>query len=109
MNKRILFLTGTRADFGKLKSLIRSVESSEHFEYGIFATGMHMMSKYGLTVNEIGKSGFGNVFTYMNQCEGDSMEVVLANTIIGLSRYLKEHHFDLIVVHGDRVEALAGA
>ncbi|ASK35493.1 UDP-N-acetylglucosamine 2-epimerase (hydrolyzing) [Alcanivorax sp. N3-2A] len=109
MKKRILFLTGTRADFGKLKSLISSVEDAERFEYGIFATGMHMMSKYGLTVNEIGKSGFTNVFTYMNQSEGDAMEVVLANTITGLSRYLQEHHYDLIVVHGDRVEALAGA
>ena len=45
----------------------------------------------------------------MNQVEGESMEVVLANTIIGLSRYLAENQVDLIVVHGDRVEALAGA
>jgi len=34
---------------------------------------------------------------------------VLANTITGLSRFLHEEHVDLLVVHGDRVEALAGA
>lgn len=109
MKKRILFLTGTRADFGKLKPLINSVKNSENFEYHIFVTGMHLLSKYGNTVNEIHKSGFDKTFCYMNQVEGEPMEVVLANTITGLSRYLHEHPIDMIIVHGDRVEALAGA
>lgn len=109
MKKRILFLTGTRADFGKLKPLIQSVKNNEHFDYQIFVTGMHLLSKYGNTVNEIHKSGFEETFCYMNQVEGESMEVVLANTITGLSRYLHEHPVDMIIVHGDRVEALAGA
>lgn len=109
MKKRILFLTGTRADFGKMKSLIACVRDSDVFEYGIFVTGMHMMSRYGLTANEIEKSGFSNTFMYMNQSEGDNMDTILANTIIGLGRYLDEYHYDLIIVHGDRVEALAGA
>ena len=109
MPKRILFLTGTRADFGKLKPLINAIRNSDEFKYQIFATGIHMLEKYGGTVKEITKSGFDNVFTYMNQIEGEDMEIILANTIIGLSRYLNEHKFDMIVVHGDRVEALAGA
>lgn len=109
MNKRILFVTGTRADFGKLKPLINAVKQAEIFDYQIFGTGMHTMSKYGNTIMEINRSGFSNLFTFMNQVEGEDMEIILANTIIGLSRYLHEQHFDLIVVHGDRVEALAGA
>lgn len=109
MTKRILFVTGTRADFGKLKPLMREVSGADGFECHVFVTGMHMMSKYGMTVNEIYKSGFKNIFTYMNQREGDTMDMVLANTIIGLGRYLDENRFDMIVVHGDRVEALGGA
>ena len=109
MQKKILFLTGTRADFGKLKPLINAVKSCDEFQYQIFATGIHMLAKYGNTVKEISKSGFDNVFTYMNQVEGEDMEIILANTIIGLSRYLHENKVDMIVVHGDRVEALAGA
>ena len=109
MKKKILFITATRADFGKLKSLIRAVKESKEFDYQIFGTGMHMLAKYGGTIKEIPRSGFENLFTFMNQVEGEKMEVVLANTIIGLSRYLSENNADLIVVHGDRVEALAGA
>jgi UDP-N-acetylglucosamine 2-epimerase (hydrolysing) len=108
-NKKILFITGTRADFGKLKPLIRAVQCSESFEYQIFGTGMHTMAKYGNTILEIHRSGFYNIFTSINQTEGEDMEIILANTVIGLSRYLNEYSFDLIVVHGDRVEALAGA
>ncbi len=107
--KKILFITGTRADFGKLKSLIRIVEKSDIFESYIFATGMHMLSKYGLTVNEIEKEGFKNIYKYINQTESVPMEIILSNTIEGLSNYISEIKPDLIVVHGDRVEALAGA
>lgn len=109
MTKRILFITGTRADFGKLKPLISAVQQADGFDYQIFGTGMHTMAQYGNTILEITRSGFTNLFTYMNQVAGEDMEVILANTIIGLSRYLHENRFDLIVVHGDRVEALAGA
>ena len=48
--KRILFLTGTRADFGKLKSLIEITNESEQFDVHIFVTGMHLQSKYVYTV-----------------------------------------------------------
>lgn len=110
MNKRkILFLTGTRADFGKMKPLMLSVEDCNDFECLIFATGMHVLSKYGLTINEIYKTGFKNVHTFINHTFGEPMDLILANTISGLSRYVQENMPDMIVVHGDRVEALAGA
>ena len=51
--KTILFITGTRADFGKLKPLIRSVVADGTFDYQIFVTGMHMLSRYGSTALEI--------------------------------------------------------
>ena len=40
ITKRILFVTGTRADFGKLKPLIQELKRSSEFSYTIFATGM---------------------------------------------------------------------
>lgn len=108
--KKILFITGTRADFGKLKPLIRAVDASEDFECHIFCTGMHLMEKYGNTVSEVRKAGFTqNLYPFLNQVEGESMEIIMSNTIAGLSRYLHENVMDLIVVHGDRIEALAGA
>jgi len=109
LNKKVLFLSGTRADFGKLKSLIQTVDNTEGFEYKIFVTGMHLLSKYGSTYLEIEKSAFHNVYKFINQYLGEPMDMILANTIQGLSHYIHEERPDMIVVHGDRVEALAGA
>ena len=107
--KKIVFLTGTRADFGKLKSLIAITSKNRRFEVHIFVTGMHMNPKYGRTVNEIEKCGYKNIFTYYNHMDYDSMDVVLSKTINGFSSFVKDIRPDLIVVHGDRVETLAGA
>ncbi len=107
--KKIVFLTGTRADFGKLKSLLKITQNHSNFDVQIFATGMHLDEKYGSTVNEIYKSGFKNVFEYKNYDGTEYMDRTLAKTITGFSEYIAHKKPDLIVVHGDRVEALAGA
>lgn len=107
--KKIVFLTGTRADFGKLKSLMTITQESSDFDVQIFVTGMHLDEKYGSTVNEIYKSNFKNIHTFKNHDGNEYMDRTLAKTIEGFSSYIAAQQPDLIVVHGDRVEALAGA
>ena len=107
--KKIVFLTGTRADFGKLKSLISASQNSSDFEVHIFVTGMHMNSIYGYTVDEVVKAGFKNIYKYINHNTGETMDRTLAKTVDGFSQYISQIQPDLIVVHGDRIEALAGA
>ena len=102
-------MTGTRADYGKLKSLMIEVENNDDFELHIFVTGMHMLSKYGSTYLEIEKDGFRNIYKFVNTKMNLGMDITLSNTIVGFSNYVSELKPDLIVVHGDRVEALAGA
>jgi UDP-N-acetylglucosamine 2-epimerase (hydrolysing) len=109
MKKKIAFLTGTRADFGKLKSLIEILHNNDQFEVHIFATGMHMDQKYGYTVREIEKRGYDNIFKYINHDNGCSMDITLSRTIEGFANYVRLIQPDLIVVHGDRIEALAGS
>lgn len=108
-DNRIVFVTGTRADYGKMKSLIRAVHEKSDFEVHIFATGMHMLSKYGATYKEIIKDGFPNIYTYINQNNTTNMDIALSNTITGFANYIAEIHPVAIIVHGDRLEALAGA
>jgi len=107
--KKIVFLTGTRADFGKLKSLIKITQEYPDFEVHIFATGMHLEKKYGETHIEIEKSGFNNIHRYKNHEGSEFMDRTLANTVKGFSKFVATLKPDLIVVHGDRVEPLAGA
>lgn len=107
--KRIAFLTGTRADFGKIKALVKVIKNHKDFEPYLFVTGMHMLEAYGYTLIEVQKSGFKNIATFNNHTDESTMDLTLAKTIEGFSAYVSETKPDLIVVHGDRVEALAGA
>ncbi|AYN06662.1 UDP-N-acetylglucosamine 2-epimerase (hydrolyzing) [Flavobacterium sp. 140616W15] len=107
--KKILFLTGTRADFGKIKPLISILEDQPEFEVFVFVTGMHLQEIYGYTLIEIERCNFKNVFIFENHTHETTMDLTLAKTIEGLSNYCKSIKPDMIVVHGDRVETLAGA
>ena len=108
--KTILFLTSTRADFSKLKSLILTLQKNKKFKVNVFVTGMHLLKSYGFTVNEIYRSNIKNIFKFKNQKEKNySMTESLSLTINGLIKHLKKNKTDLVIIHGDRMEALAGA
>ena len=107
--KKIIFLTGTRADFGKMKSIILRLKKNKYIKIQVFVTGMHLMKRYGSTVHEIKKSGIKNTYSFVNQTINDDMDMALSKTIKGFSNFVKNKKPDLIVVHGDRLEALAGA
>ncbi|MDO9260645.1 MAG: UDP-N-acetylglucosamine 2-epimerase [Flavobacteriaceae bacterium] len=107
--KKIVFVTGTRADFGKLKPLIQILQNREDFKIHLFVTGMHLNPLYGYTLLEVEKAGFTNIHTFENTTCETTMELTLAKTIEGFSSFVKQLQPDLIVVHGDRLEALAGA
>ncbi len=106
--KKILFVTGTRADYGKLEPLAMSAQRAG-FKIGFFITGMHMMRRYGETRHEVKRFDGAEFFEFVNQKEGDSLDFVLSKTILGFSDFVHEHRPDLVVIHGDRVEALAAS
>tara|TARA_Y100000590_G_scaffold309760_1_gene349892 strand:- start:866 stop:2020 length:1155 start_codon:yes stop_codon:yes gene_type:complete len=111
--KKIVFLTGTRADFGKMRLVILTLMRNKKFKVDVFVTGMHLMKKYGYTVEEIKKVGIKRLFKFRNQKLNYNkevrMDVILSKTIDGFSKYVKKNKPDLIMLHGDRLEALAGA
>ena len=107
--KKIVFITGTRADFGHIKSLIDICVKSNLYEVSIFATSMHLSSKHGYTINDIYEDDYKNVHAYLSYKDNETMDETLANIIYGFSKYIKEIKPDLICVMGDRVEMMAGA
>jgi UDP-N-acetylglucosamine 2-epimerase (hydrolysing) len=108
MPRTLLFVTGTRADFGKIEPLARAA-CEAGFGVTFFVTGMHMLDRYGLTKLEVHRTPGVAVHEFLNQRPGDPQDMVLAKTVMGFSDYVTEHRPDLVIVHGDRVEALATA
>ena len=108
MSKKLLFITGTRADYGKLEPLAVAVQQAG-FAISFFITGMHMMRRYGETRLEVRRFPGAEFFEFVNQREGDAQEFILSKTILGFSDFVHEHRPDLVVIHGDRVEAMAAS
>ena len=107
--KKIVFITGTRADYGKIKSILIKLQKKKIYEVSLFVTGMHNLKTYGSTYDEIYKDKIKNITRFKNQNKNDAMDVVLSKTINGFKKYVNTKKPDLIIVHGDRVEALACA
>lgn len=107
--KRVLFLTGTRADYGKIKPLIRALDELPGFDVFVFVCGMHLSEKYGSTYNEVIKDKYKNIYVAFGLSQSLNASVNLGNTICCLAGYVENIKPDMIVVHGDRMDALAGA
>jgi UDP-N-acetylglucosamine 2-epimerase (hydrolysing) len=108
MSKKLLFVTGTRADYGKIEPLAVAAQQAG-FNISFFITGMHMMKRYGETRQEVKNFSDAEFFEFVNQREGDALDFILSKTVLGFSDFVHEHRPDLVVIHGDRVEALAAS
>lgn len=104
--KKIIFLTATRADYGKLKKIIMSTQMLKNFKAYVFVTGMHNLKSYGNTYQQLEIDKIKNITRFFNQSLGDNRSEVLSKTAAGFSKYIKAIKPDLVVVHGDRVEPL---
>ncbi len=106
--KKIVFLTGTRADYGKLKPLINKLSYDKNYEVIMLVTGMHLHNLYGYTVKEI-KKDFKSIkiIKCKNFNLGDSMDTMLSKSIKVFGKVLKKINPNLVVIHGDRLETLA--
>ena len=80
MTRSLLFVTGTRADFGKIEPLAIAARDAG-YGVGFFVTGMHMLERYGLTKNEVHRVEGVQVHEFLNQRAGDPQDIVLAKTV----------------------------
>jgi UDP-N-acetylglucosamine 2-epimerase (hydrolysing) len=107
--KKIIFVTATRADYGKLKSVILSIQKLKNFKTHIFVTGIHNLATYGNTYKEISKDRVKNIKIFKNQIKSEDGDKIFSKTVLGFSKYIKKINPDLVVIHGDRIEPLACA
>ena len=61
----ITFVTGTRADYGKIKSLLRILKNDEKYHVDVIVTGMHLLPSYGGTAAEVLTDDLGTIHLYM--------------------------------------------
>jgi len=111
MKRKILYITGTRADYGLMRSALENIRNHPMLELEIIATGMHLMEEFGRTIDQIRENGFKtheiNVI-YENDSK-ESMATFVGKFIQHLTEKVIEIRPDIILILGDRGEMLAGA
>ena len=81
--KKIIFVTGSRADYGKLKSIIYNIQKmKKNFISSVFVTGMHNLKTYGNYL-QIKNDKIENLEFFNNQKYNQGMDTILSNTIKG--------------------------
>jgi GDP/UDP-N,N'-diacetylbacillosamine 2-epimerase (hydrolysing) len=113
MNQRkVCYITGTRADFGLMQSTLQRIQQSQRLELSIIVTGMHLLRDYGLTVSQIEAAGLpiaARVAVEDGPPTGALMAKNVGRMLIGFVEALQTIQPDIVMVLGDRGEMLAGA
>lgn len=107
--KRIAYVTGSRAEFGRLRYVLHVLGNDDSFELKIIATGMHLSKEFGYTITEI-EQEFQVAEKVEMLLSGDTtadMAKSLGKGIIGITNSLEKIKPDMLLVAGDRGEALA--
>ncbi len=110
--KKIAIVTGTRAEYGLLKPLIRELSSHQEMILQLIVTGMHLSSKFGLTYKEIEEDGYTITKKVPDNLSGDTANDItkaVASALVGLEEAYEELKPDFLIVLGDRTEILAAA
>lgn len=110
--RRICIVTGSRADYGLLKTLMQEIKSDASLNLQILATGMHLAPEFGKTIDCIKEDGFEINEAVESLLSGDSFAAVAKSVglgLIGFADAFSRQHLDLVVVLGDRFEIFAAA
>lgn len=110
--RRILYITGTRADFGLMSGTLRAIHADPDLELSIAVTGTHLCKDHGMTVREVEASGFNiasRVPVAMTPATGATMALAIAGEIVGFCELMSVQRPDILLLLGDRGEMLAGA
>jgi GDP/UDP-N,N'-diacetylbacillosamine 2-epimerase (hydrolysing) len=110
--RRLIYLSGTRADFGLMESTLQRIAATPGLSLQIAVTGMHLSEQYGNTVNEIRAAGLpicAEIALDMGTRTAGSMALGVADCLRGMTELLAREQPDFLIVLGDRGEMLAGA
>lgn len=110
--RKIVVITGNRADYSRLKSMLHAIQKRDDIEFQLVVTGSHLLEKYGNTIDEIIKDGFPVAYKIHIELAGENPAAMTKSVglgIIELANFFENVHPDLVVVPVDRFESLAMA
>lgn len=112
MNKKIAVFSGTRADYGLLFWLLKDIQNDQELQLQLLVSGTHLSPEFGETYHQIEQDGFFidekiEILLSSDSAVGTAKSMGLG--VIGFTDALARLKPDVLVLLGDRFEALAAA
>jgi GDP/UDP-N,N'-diacetylbacillosamine 2-epimerase (hydrolysing) len=109
--KRIVYITGSKADFGRMYYTLKSIKEHPGLTLHIIATGMHLSREQGYTIQEVDREFRidSKIDMLLNSYSGGAMAKSLGIGVLGITQALEDIKPDIVLLLGDRGEMLAGA
>lgn len=110
--RKVCVVTGTRAEYGLLRPIMKAIHSTTGLELQVLVTGMHLAPAFGLSIEEIRADGFPisaqvDMLLAGNTLGAQAKGIGLG--IIGMTQAFEQLRPHAVVVLGDRGEPLAAA
>lgn len=111
--RRVCFVTGTRAEFGLMRPVLRAIQAEPHLKLQLVATGMHLDPAHGRGADAIRDEGWTvDRIAPWEAGSGRDRVTTARNTgqaVSNLAGVFADLRSDVVMVVGDRVEAFAAA
>ncbi len=110
--KKLCVITGTRAEYGLLRPLVKKINGEDKIQLQLIATGMHLSPEFGLTYKEIELDGFiidEKIEMLLSSDTPVGISKSMGLAMIGFADAFKKLKPDMVVVLGDRYEIFAAA
>lgn len=107
---KIAVFTGTRAEYGLLYWLLKDIQQDPELELQLLVSAMHLSPEFGMTYQQIEADGFTitekvEMLLSSDSAVGTAKSIGLG--VLGFADALERMKPDVLVVLGDRFEALA--
>ena len=113
MSRHIGVVTTARSDFGCLTGVCQLLQASTDLRLSIYAGGMHLSDRHGMTIEEIRESGFEGELVEVHADQPNDLATsvghAMAAGVAGFTRAFTDLRPDLLVILGDRYDALPAA
>ena len=110
--RKIAVFTGTRAEYGLLYWLLKDIKTDPDLELQLIVSAMHLSPEFGMTYQQIEADGFAitekvEMLLSSDSAVGTAKSIGLG--VIGFADALARIKPDVLIILGDRFEALAVA